>query len=72
LEELAGKRGVEIIKGLVQAQNVASRRLIESLGYEHRATLYAEFKSEKFGEIDDCVYYKRLVSRHGSKTSPPG
>lgn len=62
LEELAGKRGVEILKGLVQAENLASRRLIESLRYVHRATLYAEFKSEKFGEIDDCVYYKRLVS----------
>ena len=61
LEELARKREVELLKGLVQTENLGSRRLVESLGYEHRATLYGEFKSARFGEIDDCVYYKRLV-----------
>ena len=62
LEDQARKRDVELLKGLVQTENVASRRLVESLGYEHRATLYGEFKSARFGEIDDCVYYKRLIT----------
>lgn len=61
LEEIAGQEGVELLKGLVQKENLASRRLCEKLGYEHKATLYGEFKSPRFGEIDDCVYYKRLA-----------
>jgi ribosomal protein S18 acetylase RimI-like enzyme len=61
LEERARKREVELLKELVQTENLGSRRLVESLGYEHRATLYGEFKSARFGEIDDGVYYKRLV-----------
>jgi len=60
LENLAQASGVEIIKALVWTRNTASQKLFESLNYEHRATLMAEFKSPGFGEIDDHVYYKRL------------
>jgi RimJ/RimL family protein N-acetyltransferase len=51
--------GIEIIKALIWVENSPSRKLFESLGYEHKATLMAEFKSD-FGEIDDAVYYKRV------------
>jgi ribosomal protein S18 acetylase RimI-like enzyme len=61
LEETAREQKIELLKAMVSTNNIPSRRLFESLGYEHRATLYAEFKSAEFGEIDDCVYYKRLV-----------
>lgn len=60
LENLAQASGVEIMKALVWTRNTASQKLFESLNYERRATLMAEFKSPKFGEIDDHVYYKRL------------
>jgi L-amino acid N-acyltransferase YncA len=60
LEETAQEQKIEMLKAMVSTHNMPSRRLFESLGYEHRATLYAEFKSAEFGEIDDCVYYKRL------------
>lgn len=60
LENLAQASGVEIMKALVWTRNTASQKLFESLNYEHRATLMAEFKSPNFGEIDDHVYYKRL------------
>jgi L-amino acid N-acyltransferase YncA len=59
LEETARGQKIELLKAMVSTNNLSSRRLFESLGYEHRATLYAEFKSAEFGEIDDCVYYKR-------------
>jgi L-amino acid N-acyltransferase YncA len=59
LEETAREQKIELLKAMVSTNNLSSRRLFESLGYEHRATLYAEFKSAEFGEIDDCVYYKR-------------
>lgn len=62
LEDSARKVGVELLKALVQVENEPSRRLFERCGFEHRATLYGEFRSERFGEIDDCVYYKRLSS----------
>jgi ribosomal protein S18 acetylase RimI-like enzyme len=60
LEETAREQKIELLKAMVSTNNLPSRRLFESLGFEHRATLYAEFKSAEFGEIDDCVYYKRL------------
>lgn len=60
LEKTAREQKIELLKAMVSTNNLSSRRLFESLGYEHRATLYAEFKSAEFGEIDDCVYYKRL------------
>jgi RimJ/RimL family protein N-acetyltransferase len=60
LEQLAQEKGIELLKGLISTKNIPSRKLCESLGYEHRATLYAEFKNPTFGEIDDCVYYKRI------------
>jgi RimJ/RimL family protein N-acetyltransferase len=60
LENLAQASGVEIIKALVWTRNIPSQKLFESLTYERRATLFAEFKSPGFGEIDDHVYYKRL------------
>lgn len=62
LEETAQALNIEMLKAMISTHNTPSRRLFESLGYEHRATLYAEFKSVEFGEIDDCVYYKRLAS----------
>jgi L-amino acid N-acyltransferase YncA len=61
LEETAQGQKIELLKAMISTHNTPSRRLFESLGYEHRATLYAEFKSVEFGEIDDCVYYKRLI-----------
>jgi RimJ/RimL family protein N-acetyltransferase len=61
LEETAWERKIELLKAMVSTHNTPSRRLFEALGYEHRATLYAEFKSAEFGEIDDCVYYKRFA-----------
>lgn len=60
LEQVAQEQQIELLKALITITNTPSRRLFESLNYEHRATLYAEFKSLEFGEIDDCVYYKRL------------
>jgi L-amino acid N-acyltransferase YncA len=61
LEETGRAQKIELLKAMISTHNTPSRRLFESLGYEHRATLYAEFKSAEFGEIDDCVYYKRLI-----------
>ncbi len=61
LEEAAREQNLELLKALISTTNLPSRRLFESLHYEHRATLYCEFKSPEFGEIDDCVYYKRLA-----------
>lgn len=61
LEESAREQNIELLKALISTTNLPSRRLFESLHYEHRATLYCEFKSPEFGEIDDCVYYKRLI-----------
>lgn len=69
LEKSAQEAGIEMLKALITTTNTPSRRLFESLGYEHRATLYAEFKSAKFGEIDDCVYYKRISALSGAQ--PP-
>ena len=60
LENLAQASGIEIIKALIWTRNKPSQKLFESLQYERRATLMAEFKSPGFGEIDDHVYYKRL------------
>jgi RimJ/RimL family protein N-acetyltransferase len=60
LEKTARELKIEMLKAMISTHNIPSRKLFESLHYEHRATLYAEFKSEEFGEIDDCVYYKRL------------
>jgi RimJ/RimL family protein N-acetyltransferase len=61
LEQTARELNIEILKAMVSTHNIPSRCLFEALHYEHRATLYAEFKSREFGEIDDCVYYKRLA-----------
>ena len=61
LEKTAQELGIELLKAMISTNNIPSRRLFESLHYEHRATLYAEFKSAEFGEIDDCVYYKRFI-----------
>lgn len=61
LEQTARELNIEMLKAMISTHNIPSRRLFESLHYEHRATLYAEFKSQEFGEIDDCVYYKRLA-----------
>ncbi|MYC13039.1 MAG: GNAT family N-acetyltransferase [Gemmatimonadetes bacterium] len=63
LEDDAKAIGVEMIKALIWTENLPSKQLFESLGYEHRTTLYAEFKSQDFGEMDSCVYYKRLAYR---------
>lgn len=61
LEAAAREQNIELLKALISTTNLPSRRLFESLQFEHRATLYCEFKSPEFGEIDDCVYYKRLA-----------
>lgn len=61
LENVALEHKIEILKALISVDNTPSRQLFESLHYEHRATLYCEYKSVEFGEIDDCVYYKRLI-----------
>ena len=66
LEELGCKSGILLFKALIWVHNSSSRSFCERNGYEHRATLYAEFMSEQFGEIDDCVYYKRLDGQSGS------
>ena len=60
LEALAHAQHIELLKALIWTKNTPSRHLFESLNFEHKATLYCEFKSDEFGEIDDCVYYKRL------------
>lgn len=60
LENLAQASGVEIIKALIWTRNTPSQKLFDTLNYERRATLFAEFKSPEFGEIDDHVYYKRI------------
>ena len=60
LEDLGHEEGILLYKALVWVHNSSSRSFFEKNGYEHRATLYAEFMSEALGEIDDCVYYKRL------------
>ncbi|MBA3945955.1 MAG: GNAT family N-acetyltransferase [Herpetosiphonaceae bacterium] len=52
--------GIDILKALVWTENHPSRQLFEALGFEHRATLYGEFKSPEFGVMDDCVYYKTI------------
>ena len=61
LEKTAQEQKIELLKALISTNNIPSRQLFESLHYEHRATLYSEFKSQEFGEIDDCVYYKRFI-----------
>ena len=66
LEIMAKENKIELMKALISTNNFPSRRLFESFNYEHRATLYCEFKSPEFGEIDDCVYYKRLIPRDTS------
>ena len=66
LEAIAKENGVELLKAHISTDNFPSRRLFESLNYEHRATLFCEFKSPEFGEIDDCVYYKRLKPNNES------
>lgn len=66
LEIMAEENGIELLKAYISTDNLPSRRLFESLHYEHRATLYCEFKSPQFGEIDDCVYYKRLTPNNVS------
>lgn len=60
LEQSGRSAGIVLFKALVWVQNEPSRRFFERCGYTHRATLFSEFYSERFGEIDDCVYYKRL------------
>ncbi len=60
LETHAADAGILMLKALIWVQNQPSRTFFAGCGYAHRATLYAEFMSEQFGEIDDCVYYKRL------------
>jgi L-amino acid N-acyltransferase YncA len=55
LEVMAKEDGIELLKAHISTDNLASRRLFESLDYEHRATLFSEFKSQEFGEIDECV-----------------
>lgn len=64
LEIIANEVGIELLKAYISTDNLPSRRLFEALNYEHRATLYCEFKSLEFGEIDECVYYKRLKSKN--------
>ncbi len=59
--EQAAHSDIEIIKALIWVENHPSRKLFASLGYDHKATLMAEFKNETGGEIDDAVYYKRLA-----------
>jgi len=66
LEIMAKENEIELLKALISTNNLTSRRLFTSLKYEHRATLYCEFKSPEFGEIDDCVYYKRLIPSNTS------
>lgn len=61
LDAVAHAHQIELLKALIWTKNTPSRRLFESLNFEHKATLYCEFKSLEFGEIDDCVYYKRLM-----------
>jgi L-amino acid N-acyltransferase YncA len=66
LEIMAKENEIELLKALIPIKNLPSRQLFESLNYEHRATLYCEFKSPEFGELDDCVYYKRLIPKNTS------
>lgn len=63
LEADATTRGIHLLKALIWVRNAESRAFFASRGYEHRATLISEFRSDRFGEIDDCVYYKRLDGR---------
>lgn len=58
LEECKNELNIKFIKALILENNVPSRRLFASLGYEHKATLYHDFKIEKHGYMSDCVYYK--------------
>jgi len=60
LEQAGADAEIALFKALIWVSNAPSRKLFERCDYEHRATLYAEFISEQLGEIDDCVYYKRL------------
>jgi L-amino acid N-acyltransferase YncA len=60
LQQQALKDGLARLKGLVDTRNTASQALFSSCGFAHRATLYGEFRSEEFGEIDDCVFYQVL------------
>ncbi len=59
VEDSGRREGIELLKALVWTENAPSRALFASLGYEHRATLMAEFKGGG-QEFDNCVFYKRL------------
>ena len=38
-----------------------SQDVFTALGYENRATLLCEFKSDEYGEIDDFVSYEQDI-----------
>jgi ribosomal protein S18 acetylase RimI-like enzyme len=60
LETQARQLGLARLKVLVDTRNTASQTLFTACGFVYRATLYGAFRSEEFGEIDDCVFYKVL------------
>ncbi|MEK6705648.1 MAG: GNAT family N-acetyltransferase [Bdellovibrionota bacterium] len=58
LEKYIQNLEIEFIKALILENNVCSRRFFEKLGYEHKATLFQDFKIDSHGKLNDCVYYK--------------
>ncbi len=58
LEEYRTELKIEFIKALILENNKTSRNFFLNFGYEHKTTLYNDFKSEKYGNLNDCVYYK--------------
>ncbi len=58
LEEYQSELNINFIKALILENNAPSRRFFENLGYEHKATLFHDFKIERYGNLSDCIYYK--------------
>lgn len=62
LEEYRKKFNFEFFKALILENNKPSRDFFSRLGYQHKATLYQDFKIETskglFENISDCAYYK--------------
>ncbi len=58
LEEYVEEMKIEFIKALILENNHPSRRFFEKLGYEHKTTLFQDFKIDGFGNLNDCGYYK--------------
>lgn len=61
LEQEAKSRGLDFIKAMILENNTPSKNFFKSLGYQHRATLFHEFKFDDVGPLNDCVFYKDLM-----------